>query len=124
MAKKTVKKVKEKTKKKKLEPTDGLGPKEIKNIRTAVRLVWQRSYARKLVVQRCTGFDGFTFCEECDERTPKLKVDHIEKVGDVDEGFITRMFVPSSKLKGLCDDCHKEKTKEERKAAKPKPRRK
>lgn len=45
-------------------------------------------------------------------------VDHINRVGDVDAGFIERMFVPSNKLQGLCHKCHGLKTKQERKLAK------
>lgn len=99
-------------------PVDGLGPREIKAIRTALRLVWHRSHARKLVVQRCTGKDGFARCEKCKKRTPTLKVDHKTPCGDVDEGFIFRMWSPSRVLQGLCPKCHNEKTKAERKAAK------
>jgi hypothetical protein len=101
-------------KRQKLKPTDGLGPLEVKKIRTAIRLVWHRCHARKLVVKRCTGKDGFTYCEKCDRRTPSLKIDHIERVGDVDEGFIARLFVPSNRLQGLCKDCHDLKTAIER----------
>lgn len=107
-------------KKIKVVKTDGLGPYEIKKIRAAIRLVWHRSHARKLVVIRCTGKDGFARCEKCSKRTPSLKVDHIEKVGDVDEGFITRLFVSSKRLQGLCKKCHDVKTKLERSAAKKK----
>jgi hypothetical protein len=105
-------------KKKKLKKTDGLGPLEIKKIRSALRLVWQRSHARKLVVERCTDADGFTRCEKCAERTPSLKVDHIEKVGDLDAGFIRRLFIDSNGLQGLCRVCHNEKTKNERREGK------
>lgn len=107
-------------KSRKLKKTDGLGPLEVKKIRTALRLVWQRAYSRKLVVLRCTKADGFTYCEKCDEATPALKVDHIEKVGDLDTGFIARLFIPSSGLQGLCRECHNEKTKVERREAKRK----
>lgn len=100
---------------KKLEKTDGLGPLEIKKLKAAIRQVWQRCYARKLVVDRCTGFDGWTYCEECEGRCPKLKVDHIINVGDIDSGFLARMFVPSEKLRGLCAPCHQKKTNEENK---------
>jgi hypothetical protein len=115
--------------KKKYENVDGLGPRDIKNLRSAIRLVWQRSYVRKLVVKRCTGEDGFEYCEKCLKRTPKLKIDHINKVGDLlDPGYIARMWTPSKNLQGLCKECHDEKTKLERahdrkiKKAKPKPR--
>lgn len=106
--------------KKKMPPTDGLGPREIKKIRTALRLVWHRSHARKLAVQRCTGKDGFAQCEKCKKRTPNLKIDHKRACGDVDGGYINRLFCPSQELQGMCPKCHNEKTKAERKAAKAK----
>ena len=104
--------------KKKNQPIDGLGPKEIAKIRSAVRQVWHRCKARQLVVKRCKNEAGYYVCEQCKEQTPEIKIDHIQNVGDVDEGFILRMFVPSDKLQGLCKACHNEKTKEERKALK------
>lgn len=106
--------------KKKLKPTDGLGPLEVKKIRTAIRLVWQRSHPRKIVVKRCTDRNGWLFCEKCHKKTPALKVDHIVACGEVDGGFIERMFVPSQKLQGLCHPCHKIKTKNERSALRKK----
>lgn len=108
------------SKRQKLKPTDGLGALEIKKIRQAVRLVWHRSYARRLVVNRCTGKDGFSKCEQCGKKTPKLKIDHITAVGDVDDGFLARLFCPSSFLQGLCHICHNAKTKLERKALREK----
>lgn len=103
---------------KRLKPTDGLGPKEIKRIRNALRDVWRYSHARTLVIKRCEGKDGFSFCEKCKKRTPKLKVDHIIQCGDVDEGYIKRLFIPSFGLQGLCPKCHNLKTKEEREISK------
>lgn len=106
-----------KPKKIKLQKTDGLGPYEIKKIRQAVRQVWHRSHARKLCALRCVGPDGFDYCENCGERTPQLKIDHIKKVGAVDGGFLERMFTPSKNLQGLCKTCHDFKTKQEKKQA-------
>lgn len=110
-----------KSKKKKTKKTDGLGPFEKQKIRNAVRLVWHRSLARKLVVDRCTDKEGFTRCEKCRKRTPKFKVDHIVEAGKVDSGFIRRMFVSSKKLMGLCKRCHDIKTKAERAAKRKDP---
>lgn len=111
-----------KPRKPKIEKVDGLGPDDIKKIRAAIRQVWQWSHAPRLVVKRCTDAGGFGVCEKCEGRCPKVKVDHIKPVGDVDEGFIARLFVPSTKMQGLCKRCHDAKTKEERKANKPKRR--
>lgn len=102
----------------KLKPTDGLGPKEIKRIRAALRDVWRYSHARKLVEKRCTDSGGYKRCEKCKKRTPSFKVDHITPCGDVDEGYIKRLFIPSKYLMGLCSKCHQIKTNEERKRLK------
>lgn len=105
--------------KNKLKPTDGLGPLEVKKIRGALRLVWQRSHARRVVIKRCTDHKGWTYCEKCHKRTPALKVDHLVACGDVlDGGYIDRMFTPSRNLQGLCKICHDAKTKQERRDAK------
>lgn len=102
----------------KLPPTDGLGPREKKRIRAAVRQVWHWSHAKKLVIKRCTDKDGFGRCENPDcsnklRRHPKIYVDHIRRVGAVDGGFLDRMFIPSKLLQGLCKKCHDAKTREE-----------
>lgn len=101
-------------KKQKAPPMDGLGPRERKKIDSAIRQVWYRSKARSTAVKRCTDQQGFTRCEKCKKRTPKIKVDHIVPCGPVDsDGYITRLFCPSSQLQCLCHPCHKPKTKAE-----------
>lgn len=107
-----------KRKKKTFEKVDGLGPKDLKNIRSAIRQIWHRSHVRNLVVKRCIGAGGFSFCEKCKRRSPKVFIDHIVRVGEVDAGFIGRMFTPSKNLQGLCKPCHDLKTKAERASAK------
>jgi len=104
--------------KKKIEHTDGLGPHELKKIHSACRLVWQRCHARRLVQKRCTGADGFYYCEECTQRIPLMKIDHITPVGSIyDDGYIRRLFCPSSGLQGLCHKCHVAKTRADKLAA-------
>lgn len=107
-----------KAKKPKPEKIDGLSPQDIENIRKAIRRVWSWSTPRKLCIARCTAEDGFPFCEQCGETCPKIFVDHITRVGDVDAGFIDRLFTPSQNLQGLCKECHAVKTNQERKAKK------
>jgi hypothetical protein len=103
----------------KKQKVDGLGPEDIKKIRSAIRLVWQRSsYARKLCVTRSTHKDGFPRCEKCKGKVPKIYVDHIEPVGDLDDGFIPRLWCSSDRLQALCKKCHDEKTKLERQSKK------
>jgi len=100
--------------KKKVEKVDGLGPKEIAQIRVALRKVWSWSHARRLVIKRCEGKGGFSFCEKCKKRAPKIFVDHLKKCGEVDDGYIRRLFVSSDKMQGLCNKCHNKKTKWEK----------
>ena len=103
-----------------MEPVDGLSPKDIARIRSAIRKVWLWSLPRKLCIRRCTDEQGFLRCEQCKERVPKLQVDHRIPVGDVDSGFISRLFCPSSGLTGLCAQCHRERTALQRNQAKGK----
>jgi hypothetical protein len=101
--------------KNKLQNVDGLGPSDIEKIRNAIRQVWHWSHAKKLCIKRCTDKNGFGHCEKCKKKVPKIYADHITQVGEVDAGFIFRMFVPSIGLQGLCKKCHTKKTNEERK---------
>lgn len=105
-----------KREKKKVEKVDGLSAKNIEQIRKALRQVWSWSYPRKLCIARATGKDGFPKCEGCKKKVPKVYPDHIRAVGDVDEGFLRRLFCPSNELQALCRKCHDRKTRAERAA--------
>lgn len=94
---------------------DGLGPKDVKRIRSALRDVWRWNHARNLVIKRCLIANGFSKCEKCKKKCPKVFVDHKKACGDVREpDYIKRMFIPSKFLQGLCQKCHSVKTKKER----------
>lgn len=100
---------------------DGMSPKDIEHLRRVTRQVWGWSYPKKLVIQRCTGKGGFLRCEKCKQRTPKLQVDHLVVVGDLDDDYFKRLYCPSSQLQGLCPECHSLKTHSiERRSAKKK----
>lgn len=93
---------------------DGLTKKDIKKIRAAIRQIWHRSGVRKKVVKRASIGNDFFRCEKCSKRVPKICIDHIKKVGEIDGGFIERLFCASTNLQALCRKCHNLKTKEER----------
>ena len=97
---------------------DGLSPKDIEKIRRAIRQVWSWSYPRRLCLKRALQADGFSVCELCKKTVPKVYADHLENVGDVDAGFIERLFCPSNQLQAICKKCHDVKTRAERQAAK------
>jgi hypothetical protein len=103
--------------KKALKKADGMNPFLVQKIRSALREVWHRSEMRKLCVKRVTLPEGYFRCEnlKCkNKKYPKVFIDHIEKVGDLDSGFLERLFCPSHGLQALCKNCHDEKTKAER----------
>lgn len=100
--------------KKKKEKVDGLSSSDITKIRSAIRKVWHWSYPKKLATARAVGKDGFSYCEKCKKRSPKVFIDHIKNVGDVDDGFIKRLFCCSKGLQALCKKCHQIKTNQER----------
>lgn len=99
------------------ERIDGLSSTDIAKIRSALRRVWMwYSHSRQLVIKRCRISWGKYLCEKCTNIVNKIHVDHIVPVGKVDEGYIQRLYVSSKGLQGLCEECHKAKTKEERKS--------
>lgn len=101
--------------KKKPEKIDGLSPDDIKKLRSAIRQVWSWSHARRLCVKRATDHTtGFATCEQCFAIVAKVFPDHITPCGELDGGYIERMFVPSSGLQALCKKCHAKKTRQER----------
>lgn len=111
------KKVKKRSKKM-VQKVDGLSPKNVEQIRKAIRQIWSWSTPRKLCIERATGKDGFPKCEQCKKKVPKVYPDHKIKVGEVDSGFLERMFTPSKNLQALCKPCHDKKTRLERAEAK------
>jgi hypothetical protein len=95
---------------------DGLGPRDVKRILTSLRKVWGWNYARRLVIERCTDAKGFGRCESCRKRVPKIFVDHKRAIGTFrPRTIIERMFLSSEKLQGLCNKCHRVKTKRDMK---------
>lgn len=102
--------------KNKPEKVDGLSADDRKKLRSAIRQVWSWSYPRRLCVKRATDHEtGFATCEQCGKTVAKIYPDHIKPVGELSDGYIERMFCPSSELQALCSKCHARKTREERK---------
>lgn len=97
----------------------GIGSIEKAAIRSAIRLVWQRtSKAREICKKRAFIEKGMYRCEICSDVVGDIKIDHNVEVGDLDSGYLERLWCPSSELTAMCAKCHNEKTKEERKRAK------
>lgn len=97
-------------------PVDGLSSEDKAKLRSAIRRVWLwYAWPRKLVVKRCRLYRRIYRCEKCRSLEAKIHVDHIVPIGAVESvGYIDRLYVASTGLQGLCEKCHKTKTKEER----------
>lgn len=93
-------------------PPGTLTDKTAERMRKVLREVWHlRSWQKKMALARATDAEGFTVCEECHKRAPKVHVDHIIRAGTPDAGFLERLFVhPDHGLKVLCVPCHRDKT--------------
>lgn len=99
---------------------DCLNPDDVKKIIKALRQVWSWSHSRRLVIKRCDLGEGYSRCESCRKKVPKVHVDHVTAVGTFDDGYIRRLFVSSNLMQGLCVLCHKIKTKKDLAAIKAK----
>lgn len=97
----------------------GLDPKTVARLRAAIRQVWiWTSHARRLCLRRALIKDGFSRCEECNKKVPKVYADHLEPCGELDAGFFERLFCSSAELQAICKKCHSKKTALERQLAK------
>ena len=90
------------------------GPPKSKIV-SGIRRIWLYSWQRREVVNRCKTDDGFYRCENCRGLADKVQIDHISPAVPVEgwdnfEGFITRLFVDPSGMRGLCERCHNKKT--------------
>jgi len=98
------------------------GPPKSKIV-SGIRRIWLYSWQRREVVNRCKTDDGFYRCENCRGLADKVQIDHISPAVPVEgwdnfEGFITRLFVDPSGMRGLCERCHNKKTITEAKTRK------
>ncbi len=83
---------------------------------SALRRIWRWSPERKKIK------DEARLCVHCSKRLTRdrVKVDHIIPVGSVPkafegwDGYLTRLFCPSTGLQPLCQACHQVKTNSER----------
>jgi len=101
-------------------------PKSLETkLRSAIRLIWSRSSERNAIKKAAvykkidTGEKVFD-CPLCNRVLPDWagEVDHIKAVGVLDSwrdvvGFIDRMFYSPQRF--ICKDCHRTKTKQDRK---------
>lgn len=117
MAKKTKKAIKKKSVKKKRVWTLA------RYLIPAARKIWSFSPLRREIRQRTRvsivkGVETFR-CEKCRKLTDKVDVDHKDPIVDPEVGFkdwntyFERMFCDPSNLWGICQSCHRHKTKQE-----------
>lgn len=92
---------------------------DIAKLVSKAREVWRQSENYQAVKKRAKAVDrpGWFVCERGKELVEVIKIDHIEPIGKqpTDMGefglWLPRLFCPISNLQGLCNTCHKSKTK-------------
>ena len=87
------------------------------------REVWRQSTSYQTTKKNCRvlGKSGWFKCQICSNEVEVIRIDHIKPIGkqpDKLEEFgewLPKLFCEESNLQGLCNACHKQKSKEERK---------
>jgi 5-methylcytosine-specific restriction endonuclease McrA len=91
----------------------------ISYVKAALRRTWGRSRQRQSALYNAKIAYGQYRCAKCGNifRRKDIEVDHIDAVGKFKnfDTYIERLFCDSNKLAILCKDCHKKKTKLDRK---------
>lgn len=92
----------------------------INYIKSSLRRVWGRSRQRQAALKNAKVSYGHYRCAECKEifRRKYINVDHIVAIGKfVDFNiYIERLFVEPCGLRILCLQCHKAKTRSDKKS--------
>lgn len=91
-------------------------------VKAALRRTWGRSKQRQSALKSAKVAYGQYRCAECKQihRRKNIQVDHIVPVGKFKnfDVYIERLFCDAKGLRVLCVECHKTKTKEDRKKMK------
>lgn len=95
---------------------------DIRKLICAARQISRQSIAHGDVkrAQKVPGKTGWWSCKSCGRETEVIRIDHVIPIGkepDVLEEFGTwlpKLLCGTENLQGLCNACHKIKSKEER----------
>lgn len=91
-------------------------------VKAALRRTWGRSRQRQSALKSAKVAYGQYKCAKCEKvhRRKHIQVDHKTPVGRFVnfDTYIERLFCPSNELQVLCKECHKVKTKRDKKAMK------
>jgi len=86
------------------------------------REVWRQSLKYQEVKRnsKILGKSGWFTCQTCGRETEKICIDHMIPIGkqpiDLSEfgAWLPRLFCGTENLEGICSDCHRDKSKRER----------
>jgi len=91
-------------------------------VKAALRRTWGRSKQRQAALKAAKIAYGQYTCALCKgvHRRKYIQVDHIVPVGKFIsfDLYIERLFCPAKELQVLCVECHKNKTKKDKKKMK------
>lgn len=93
---------------------------DIAKLVSQARNVWRQSDNYKIVKRAALVRTGWYLCVICKQEHEIIKIDHIEPVGKQPKtmrefgDWLQRLFCDVANLRAICTDCHKIKTKEER----------
>jgi len=96
---------------------------DISKLVTASRDIWRMSTVYQGVKRKSKDpvRKGFYICELCKEPHEVIKIDHIVPIGKQPDylsefgGWLSKLFCGDKNLQAICQFCHADKSKEDRK---------
>lgn len=96
---------------------------DISKLVSAARNVWRQSENYQFIKKhsKVEGKSGWFQCFKCNREVEVIKVDHIQPIGKQPDNltefgvWLKKLFCDVFNLQPLCNQCHKEKSREERK---------
>lgn len=97
---------------------------DIAKLVTRSREVWRMSVVCQEVKRQAKAGVGWYKCKLCGQSREVIRIDHITPIGKQPDSMIEfgswleKLFCGPANLQPLCQDCHKEKSKNDKKALK------
>ncbi len=97
---------------------------DIAKLVTRSREVWRMSVVCQEVKKKSKGNPGWYQCKSCGQSREVIRIDHINPIGKQPDTmlefgpWLEKLFCGPENLQPLCQDCHREKSKGDKKRLK------
>lgn len=97
---------------------------DIAKLVTRSREVWRMSEVCLLIKKQAKVGPGWYKCKSCGQSREVIRIDHIKAIGKQPDTmlefgpWLEKLFCGQENLQPLCQDCHREKSKDDKKRLK------